>query len=139
MQANFFRVRSRAMFRALRSAKVHWEPVATTKVVCAQFFRFCDRGDTAYLLRMSRPVALALVSHLSKFKVFFKCSLQILEHSRVWGLWSNSDMPLATDNLVQADSTLVCHFSHAPDQVELWQPHPPFFPAMAGRQSINLV
>lgn len=93
--------------------------------MCA-IFQVLRSGDTAYLLRMSRPVALALVSHLSKFKVFFKCSLQILEHSRVWGLWSNSDMPLATDNLVQADSTLACHFSHAPDQVELWQPHPSF-------------
>ncbi|MBK8973783.1 MAG: folate-binding protein YgfZ [Hahellaceae bacterium] len=93
-------------------------------------FQLLRTNESAYLLRMSRAVAGELVGHLSKFKVFFKCTLQILDRSQVWGLWTGTDShesPLNID-LKQPDSAHLSRIHLTPDQEELWLTEPSLQP-----------
>lgn len=72
---------------ALGEHEVRFGTVNTPKGRMVALFRI-QRWPNGFLLRMHSSLCDGLLQHLGKYKVFFKCSLEVCEHLQAFGLVS---------------------------------------------------
>lgn len=65
-------------------------------------FRLLKVTDEYLLLRLPRSVAEHLYNHLSRYKVFFKCEMQVLDQACIWAIWS-AHLPQKTNEELETE------------------------------------